>query len=405
MNGSSPLKECFLSNFMHSTIPRSFRLSEGLRHQYAEPEHLLLAIIALRDGAAFRILAKRRVDFDGLRHKVLGALPPSQTHIALSYPPMSPAWLAVWKAAEKEAPRKGDVIGTGQLLWAILRHFEVEHPATDLSKYLLAKGLTAANIVRDNSYDCERQRVAPGGGFEAGDTSRMRLEKETSWSRTFVYYEQETPCHYITSKFTTDEASISLDQLSDSWPNWSPEEQLDFVVAYSWSGKGKQDILLYIIRHLSPDHRTSWHLSPSLFRVIEDINEATRVLCEWIGDPRTPCIQFPVETLAYVAGPKAIPILESHLFHLFGDDLVASAQIDNSSKRPQDDLGWCTIWLYKLTEKPYYKKVLDSLPRTANSAQHARIALDEVRQRHDMPLSIMDKMRIFLIRTIGNRSS
>ncbi len=99
-----------LTDAARAALEKAFALASEMRHPAVEPEHLLLALAADRDGAAAALLRAVEVDVAGLAARLRTELQgrPSADHVAPSDQYLSRSLSQVLEAAEAEASKRGD---------------------------------------------------------------------------------------------------------------------------------------------------------------------------------------------------------------------------------------------------------------------------------------------------------
>jgi len=99
-----------LTDAARAALEGAFRLASEMRHTAVEPEHLLLALVADRDGPAAALLRGVDVEPTRLEERLRGRLSerPTADHVAPTDQYLSRELSQVLEAAEAEAGRRGD---------------------------------------------------------------------------------------------------------------------------------------------------------------------------------------------------------------------------------------------------------------------------------------------------------
>lgn len=370
-------KKVSYSDVAQAVIQRSFTLAEGLRHQRAGPEHLLLGFLALGKGVAHRLLSDAGIDFATLRSKILETNPPTADSNPLRVL-VSDEWKEVCANALTQPPRKGDIVGSGQFLYAIVRYFASRESTGPLLHFLESKGVTIEKIVAGIDLEIESQTP-----YEFPDKSKMKLLRETKWQRV---YEIGPRNQFIESKFAAGNAKITVEELAKGWPGWDQREKSDFLSSYGSTDHpepGHQEILRFIIKNITSNERLS---AACLLRSLDDSDEAIRVLSEWAVDPSTQGKGNVFQTLAGFGGQKAIKVLKKCLAEYLANDTfwIFPAAPSWGQMGDAAEVACCIEYLYKLTEDSRYKEMLERLLNYPHNIVQgrARLALDHVAQRY-----------------------
>ncbi|HET9733439.1 MAG TPA: Clp protease N-terminal domain-containing protein [Acidimicrobiales bacterium] len=141
-----------------------------LRHKHVGTEHLLLGLLGLRGGAAYRALAASGVTVEGARRKaieVVGALAAEPVSEHAEDPPFSArATRALERAARFAAQRGLPEVGSGQVLLAVL---DVEGTAGQVLRGL---GVDVGRL--GAAVDVDRTPGARGGDTSAAAAGEGR---------------------------------------------------------------------------------------------------------------------------------------------------------------------------------------------------------------------------------------
>lgn len=96
--------------------------ADRLRHTYVGTDHLLLGLLAQREGVGFSALLQLGLDLEKLRTAIEARSPEGRATKVEPFLPMTPRVRHVLKVARAEALRQGhEYVGTEHLLLALLQ--------------------------------------------------------------------------------------------------------------------------------------------------------------------------------------------------------------------------------------------------------------------------------------------
>jgi len=159
----------------------------------------------------------------------------------------------------------------------------------------------------------------------------MELVRETRWS--MHYSDELLGLKLVQSKFADGSATITMEELSEQWPTWRPEEKADFCYAIN---EAKLDILPDIYRYImtvDPPDYESW--SAIAAWVVRKLPESE--FSPWLEEA---CITCPVgkgeklmQAFALSKTPKAVETLRKCLHRAWNNPqiFVAEGYIDHAA--------------------------------------------------------------------------
>ena len=240
------------SDLADESFQRHFKLASAYRSSALEPEHIVIALAELRDGVAHDLFLKVKIASSEVVALAKAVLPGETNVTSLHVGTPSERWKAFFMILNASGTK---AIGTGDVLLGLVSFWERSEPESALLAYFKGKGLSAEII--QAAAKSANEPVARD--LHDYDTSKMKILKETRWSRI---YEIKPKHSLIESKFSTGETSITLAEIRTLWPNLDLNERQDFISAYQPSLGMKerdddQQIIEYLIETANADERST----------------------------------------------------------------------------------------------------------------------------------------------------
>lgn len=298
--------EPVLTDLAKQALARPYVIAGQLGVTPAGPEMILLALAEIPGGAAHTLLERSGVQPDYLRQLI------KNTANTQSKPD---SFIDSLHAILDIVKRKGVAeIGTGDLLYALVLWLEREDPSNSALAFLHQKRLFAERIETYAHSVPEKitgEMRSPNKRTITVNGVRMRLKKETRWSR--IYSDDANTMSREFSRFADGSASIALDELEREWSSWNSREKRDFsanVISLE-----NRDQLLPILRFLMGNASES-ELSSCAISIATNIPPAEAVpflvraclSCRPGGDNANFC-----QALASTGAPEAISTIRTCL--------------------------------------------------------------------------------------------
>lgn len=210
-------------------------------------------------------------------------------------------------------------------------------------------------------------------------------EKETRWSR--IRRRQGNRFSFL-SKFQTDEARITLEEITREWPAWNLEERLDFISAYNCKPSYEEEefkIIEFLMKHAG-----TYELSalPRLVTQLPDKKRALRFILDQIREVKPEEIvrdlDIGVANFYQAAGNlgdrEAIPLLKSKISEML--------EYPGLFYRVSFCLICALEALYKLEPNEEYKRLIEGFKLHPHEtvAQIAVIALENIKREYEKTL-------------------
>lgn len=175
-------------------------------------------------------------------------------------------------------------------------------------------------------------------------TAGMTVVRETRWSRE--YRNAEDGGRLRDSRFRDGSASISLNQLSHDWPDWSDYEKIDFCQSFvHYHGRQRAGILRFLMRNGKQDSWSAIVASIATTLPSKETIPFLRECCESCNIGRGSNF---FQALWLTKSPEAVGILWSALDRIWDSpDLLKPDEFCNFAAF---DAIWCIDALVRLGE-------------------------------------------------------
>jgi hypothetical protein len=156
---------------------------------------------------------------------------------------------------------------------------------------------------------------------------KMTLKRETRWSRT--YSSADGMHSSFHSKLLDGDATITVSELQELWPNWNEEERWDFCRSFACGAQlaEQTELIRYLIEHADLRLRSQLALCISVFL---PSCEAMPTLKEWCQAAAAGERANYYQALAHTKDPEVLPFLQKCLSRVWSaDGLMESADFQN----------------------------------------------------------------------------
>jgi hypothetical protein len=170
-----------------------------------------------------------------------------------------------------------------------------------------------------------------------------QIELETRWSRT--YANDSKTYRYFESKFLDGSVSITLDELTTSWPLWSDSERLDFCNAIHCAPPDDSADIFRFLANDQTDHVRS--TIASCVALLIPPEESVPMLVNWAQAAPPGHRANYLQALLLTSDSRAHGILQSHFA-----DLLQHPQLMDDAEWYNEvamDLVWCVKQLLQLS--------------------------------------------------------
>lgn len=169
-----------------------------------------------------------------------------------------------------------------------------------------------------------------------------QVERETRWSRT--YANDSRMYEYFESKFLDGSVSITLDELTTSWPTWSDSERLDFCNAIGCAPPDDSADIFRFLANDQTDHVRST-IASCVARLLPP-EESVPMLANWAQAAPPGHRANYLQALSHTSDSLAHGILQSHFA-----DLLKHPQLMDDAEWYNEialDLVCCVEYLLEL---------------------------------------------------------
>jgi len=186
------------------------------------------------------------------------------------------------------------------------------------------------------------------------------LVRESEWMRVFKFHDQET--YLFESKFLVDDLRVPPLTVRSRWPNFTPDEKIEFASAFSSQPPRDDDDqkILEFLMDVGPEEvwRTIAKLLP--FHPLHD--RALEFLLERTEKTAKLRANY-YQALESLRGPEAVPALRQHYNQYL--NLIAGKDAQNQQLDIWIDYLQCAKTLLILTRDLMFESALEEAKITA----------------------------------------
>lgn len=201
-------------------------------------------------------------------------------------------------------------------------------------------------------------------------------EKETRWNR--IRYGQGKWLSSV-SKFQTNEATISIDEIARDWPGWNDEERFDFISAYQRKPSYDDEdirIIKFLMENAGPLHMSMMAMRLTM---LPDKKQVSNYLMRQIIQMKTDDMLLGnfYQAIGAIGEEAAIPLLKERVH-----EMLNNPELYEKGGSSNELAGLCisaVAALYRLERNEEYKRLLEGFKLHPNElvAQHAAAILDQ----------------------------